>query len=83
MLNIFVCKLSNFQIISLEKIPSSEIPEVRGLNGCKKSCHVINYFSDVPSQHLFSGSLFFFFFVFLGPYPRPMEVPRLGVQLEL
>ena len=82
MLNIFVCKLSNFQIISLEKIPSSEIPEVHGLNVCKKSCHVINYFSDVPSQYLFSGSLFFFF-VFLGPYPRPMEVPRLGVQLEL
>ena len=29
--------------------------------------------------HLF----FFFFFVFLGPYPRHMEVPRLGVELEL
>ena len=23
------------------------------------------------------------FFVFLGPHPQPMEVPRLGVQLEL
>ena len=26
---------------------------------------------------------FFFFFVFLGPHPRHMEVPRLGVELEL
>ena len=24
-----------------------------------------------------------FFFFFLGPHPRHMEVPRLGVQLEL
>ena len=26
---------------------------------------------------------FFFFFVFLGLQPRHMEVPRLGVELEL
>ena len=26
---------------------------------------------------------FFFFFRFLRPYPRQMEVPRLGVELEL
>ena len=26
---------------------------------------------------------FFLFFVFLRPHPRHMEVPRLGVQLEL
>ena len=26
---------------------------------------------------------FFFFFVFLGPNPWHMEVPRLGVELEL
>ena len=25
----------------------------------------------------------FFFFVFLGPHPQHMEVPRLGVELEL
>ena len=25
----------------------------------------------------------FLFFVFLGPYPRHMEVPRLGVQSDL
>ena len=25
----------------------------------------------------------FFFPAFLGPHPRPMEVPRLGVELEL
>ena len=26
---------------------------------------------------------FFFFFSFLGPHPRHMEVPRLGVKSEL
>ena len=26
---------------------------------------------------------FFFFFVFLGPYPEHMEVPSLGVKLEV
>ena len=26
---------------------------------------------------------FFFFFAFLGPYPRHMEVPRLGLKSEL
>ena len=26
---------------------------------------------------------FFFFLVFLGPYPQHMEVPRLGVESEL
>jgi len=32
----------------------------------------------------FSFFLFFFFFVFsLGPHPRHMEVPRLGVESEL
>ena len=25
----------------------------------------------------------FFFFVFLGPHPRHMEVPRLGAELKL
>ena len=27
--------------------------------------------------------VFFFFFCFLGPLPRHMKVPRLGVELEL
>ena len=42
-----------------------------------------------PSQvTLFFVSLFLFLFlflsfVFLGPHPRHMEVPRLGVELEL
>ena len=26
---------------------------------------------------------FFFFFFFLGPHPRHMEVPRLGVESEI
>ena len=29
------------------------------------------------------GGLFCFVFVFLGPHPRHVEVPRLGVELEL
>ena len=29
------------------------------------------------------GVFFFFFFFFLRPHPRYMEVPRLGVELEL
>ena len=35
---------------------------------------------------LFNGEFFFLFFVFLpllGPLPRHMEVPRLGVESEL
>ena len=30
-----------------------------------------------------AGSFFFFFFSFLGLPPRHMEVPRLGIKLEL
>ena len=29
------------------------------------------------------GKLRFFFFVFLGPHPQPVEVSSLGVELEL
>ena len=35
------------------------------------------------SDFLFLFYLFIFFFAFLGPYPWYMEVPRLGVELEL
>ena len=34
-----------------------------------------------PSRMLCNG--LFFFFRFLGPHPWHMEVPRLGVELEL
>ena len=27
--------------------------------------------------------LYYFIFVFLGPYPQHMEVPRLGIKSEL
>ena len=30
-----------------------------------------------------SDSFFFFFWSFLGPHPRHMEIPRLGVKSEL
>ena len=32
---------------------------------------------------IFFSLYFFFFFVFLGPYPRHMEIPSLGVKSEL
>ena len=44
------------------------------------------YFSSVnikSKQGQFLVVLFVCLFVFLGPHPRLMEVPRLGVQLEL
>ena len=42
-----------------------------------------NIFETTPLLFfLFSFFLFFFFFCFLGPHPRYMEVPRLGIELE-
>ena len=35
------------------------------------------------SNQLAIGPGSFFFFVFLGPYPQHMEVPRLGVESEM
>ena len=35
------------------------------------------------SHYNFVTAIFFFFFGFLGPNPHHMEVPRLGVKLEL
>ena len=42
----------------------------------------INCSLTVKSSRL---SFFFlsFFFIFLGPHPQHMEVPRLGIELEL
>ena len=37
----------------------------------------------VREGFFFLPSFLFFFFVFLGLYPWHMEVPRLGVELEL
>ena len=35
------------------------------------------------SRHIVTLKAFLFSFFFLGPHPRHMEVPRLGVQAEL
>ena len=53
----------------------------------------LDYISSIFLKHLLRMLFFFFFFVFLslllllllflGPLPRHMEVPRLGVQSEL
>ena len=37
----------------------------------------------ISHEEEFSHLFFFGLFVFLGPYPRHLEIPRLGVQLEL
>ena len=42
-----------------------------------------NVYSHLSVGHRFMLSLFLLFFVFLGPPPKHMEVPRLGVNLEL
>ena len=49
---------------------------------------VVLYFSSLGFWFWFWFWLFFFFFffffpVFLGPLPQHMEIPRLGVDLEL
>ena len=39
---------------------------------------------QVQSPHVYSIFLLLLLsFIFLGPNPQPMEVPRLGVELEL
>ena len=49
-----------------------------GLKG-PRPCHSCK--DSVPGQETFS--FFFVFLPFLGPLPRHVEVPRLGVQSEL
>ena len=49
----------------------------RGGTGQNPGCSVLWY------QHIQEAFLFFFFCVFLGLHPRYMEVPKLGVKLEL
>ena len=47
---------------------------------------LLKYKSHHSTSTLSAAAASFFFllsFVFLGPYPRHMEVPRLGVQSEL
>ena len=41
------------------------------------------WLAEVPKHRLCSPLFFFFFFSFLGPHPKHMEVPRLGVESEL
>ena len=43
----------------------------------------LEIFSAVIFSDVSSFSFFFLFFVFLGPHPRHMEVPKLGVKSEL
>ena len=64
---------------------------LRGIFALLPSCHNNNSNNIIGHKHLISinvirAHIFFFFwlFVFLGLHPsRHMEVPRLGIQLEL
>ena len=52
---------------------------------CRHLTYKCLVFSLPPSFSLFLSFFFFFFsaFCFLGPYPRHMEVSRLGLESEL
>ena len=57
-------------------------PSLWGLDGIRlKMCLLAR--GLIPVVVWFFVFLFFVFFCFLGPYPQHMEVPRLGVDLEL
>jgi len=42
--------------------------------------HIPSFFFFLTHKHAIS---FLFFLVFLGPHPQHVDVPRLGVELEL
>ena len=43
---------------------------------------VLDHYNQSCKKH-FCLNFIFFFLIFLGPHPQHMEVPRLGVKLEL
>jgi len=47
------------------------------------SLHFILLISSVSSDEQNILIFFYFIFAFIGLYPRHMEVPRLGAELEL
>ena len=56
------------------------------LSVAKIAKFVINFFNCKIKDHnnfIWSWKSTFFFFCFLGPHPRHMEVPRLGVESKL
>ena len=76
--NLRLHNLSSIPSISSLDIALPSVPRFsssRSLTTCMFEC-----FSLFSVSHL---RLFFFPFGFLGPHPRHMEVPRLGVELEL
>ena len=46
-------------------------------------CIILKLLFGYQTFFFFPSKKNFFFFVFLGPHPRHMEVPRLGVESEL
>ena len=71
-------------------------PTAACLHHCSQQCQMLNLLSEardqtgkllVPSQLHFHcatmGTIIIFFCFFLGPYPQPMEIPRIAVKSEL
>ena len=61
-------------------------PPLPGTSWKGLCCHPCALPHSLVARHLGGGgcsSILSFFFVFLGPHPLHMEVPRLGVELEL
>ena len=65
----------------LQKSLSATILKTAFLDSCENGLKLLaKEYSQYKICYL---NLFFFFLVFLGPYPQHMEVPMLGVELEL
>jgi len=68
--------------VTTAAVPDPE-PTVPGQGSNLHPCHCRGTIDPiVPQQELLYYILFLFFLVFLGPHPT-LEVPRLGVELEL
>ena len=73
------------QASSCNSSSTSSLPYGSGPATTKnKTYHILGIYPDKATTHkIFGGSVTFFSVCFLGPHPRPMEVPGLGVELEV
>ena len=58
-------------------------PSVQVLNKCWLNTHAYMYIFIYLYTHTYIYIYIYFFLVFLGLHPQHMEVPSLGVELEL
>ena len=79
------CQLANSDVLNLlEQSPTKVLQYFSvSLPQCLKTLPPF-VAAELSFQFLISIAIFFFFFfVFLGPHPKHMKVPRLGVEWEL